>query len=612
MWDAHPNSSQKRKKLIVPRNALFTRRYKYTIHMMLKEHNDSPAREGEIESRHESQSDNQMYVFLSLFSFLLLTTYVIVFNTKHREIIERTNEDQFQLPQSPKSVSNVMMALIMLIAVVSIVLVGCSLSSQRTKIDRLSSDLDIAIDRAIDSEKELLDQIERAEEIVITGQRAQERVQLLETKCADLIKERNVLRDQAEQYQQEMNFLMEENTSLKDQVMELVKERDEHFVKKELFEAEKVQRTKQRDQQQRERVAAEQQINSLRHKLQLADDQKERQKVVIEEMTERNQHQMDFLHQEWKRTENELHALRAGNNALITQGVQMKQREMALAKERDDLRIVIEGQGPQNQMGILDGKYRKENANLRTENEYLKERLLEQGDDEVIKGLTTSIIPRKQDGPNCWKYAAATWIRGLKRTWFLSTQMPDHGKIVESFQTQDVEFTTDFVIPKISARARNDGFLVQEPMEGHDVHNFVTVRRELLRGYPVIFKMEPSTWRIVKMYIHMFVVELIEEPVLNLEVWGEKYPRRNQCKKGKEYTTHMMVLSKFIPGDEETGERGMYVIKNSHGEEGGSPGQKGFILIDQEVFEKRMEVTMWVAQPTYAGPAPGVPKEVGK
>lgn len=67
------------------------------------------------------------------------------------ENTKNTDGNQSQLVHMRTSVLTVMMALTICIAAVSIVLVGWSLSSQNATIDRLNSDLDTAIDRAINS-----------------------------------------------------------------------------------------------------------------------------------------------------------------------------------------------------------------------------------------------------------------------------------------------------------------------------------------------------------------------------------------------------------------------------------------------------------------------------
>lgn len=145
--------------------------------------------------------------------------------------------------------------------------------------------------------------------------------------------------------------------------------------------------------------------------------------------------------------------------------------------------------------------------------------------------------------------------------------------------------------------ARKHGFEVRELFHstGKDPRQFDSVKRELGRGYPVIFQPTPEHWRMVKMYIQMLSKDLVEEPVLNLKVWREKHPQRHECDEDRKHITHMMVIAKFIPGTQETDGMGIYIIKNSHGEHGGSPGCNGFIRIDQRVFEQELDVELWAA-----------------
>ena len=167
-----------------------------------------------------------------------------------------------------------------------------------------------------------------------------------------------------------------------------------------------------------------------------------------------------------------------------------------------------------------------------------------------------------QVGGTCMNYATATWIRKTLTEEFLR-DLPRHHEIVENLPT--FQRTRQDQLESITKEAERWNLKVEQldlSKEGvfDRVHKLLKDRHPLYLSLP--------NWIAIERHCQESSSEY-----LGAQEWDA-----NTYVEG----SHGTVLMEYIPPQHS--KPGLYKIKNSHGEMGGSFGQKGYILIEDKVF----------------------------
>ena len=181
-----------------------------------------------------------------------------------------------------------------------------------------------------------------------------------------------------------------------------------------------------------------------------------------------------------------------------------------------------------------------------------------------------------QVGGTCMNYATATWIRKTLTEQFLR-DLPRHHEIVEALPWPKFQIKTWREglesIKKEAERWNLEMELLDLSKEGI----FDRVHKLLVDRHPLLLNLRLQNWGPVKRH-----VKESQSEYLKLQEWDTSEYLNDDG------SGHCVVVTEYIPP--QHGKPALYKMKNSHGEQGGSFGQKGYILIEDKVL-RAMKVT---------------------
>ena len=275
-------------------------------------------------------------------------------------------------------------------------------------------------------------------------------------------------------------------------------------------------------------------------------------------------------------------------NDFITQRDELQRQNVALlaelAAERDGVQVnaVQEHQARrqwmvnQLQMKALREQMEKEmtQSNQQMENMKVRMRGLEnecaswrskrQFQGQAMVGLLDSAVQR-QIGPDCWKHATASWLRGTMRELFFR-KLPTHDEIVDTIQDPKDELLAQQIISIEQETEKRKLRMVCFDLRGEG--ELDRAQQLLHGGHPLLLILRGQDWIPIRRY-----KKEKSKAFLTLQEW-EGHKEQGD----KKLPGHSMVVTHYIPA--EGGKPNLYRIKNSHGVDGGSPGQNGYILIE--------------------------------
>ena len=199
-------------------------------------------------------------------------------------------------------------------------------------------------------------------------------------------------------------------------------------------------------------------------------------------------------------------------------------------------------------------------------------KILERQLEETKQNVCLPDTPtHKQVGKKCIKYAAATWIRRTLIEQFLRN-LPTHYEIIQNFPHKMLTAYRD-ECPSVEKEAKRWNLNV-EGLNMSKQGAFDRANKLLEDGHPLLLRLTRVEWGPIQRYI-----KESSAGYLGLQEWNGS--------DSSEYTMninagHALVITEYIPPKDE--KPGLYKIKNSHGEYGGSPGRKGHILIEDNVL----------------------------
>ena len=240
----------------------------------------------------------------------------------------------------------------------------------------------------------------------------------------------------------------------------------------------------------------------------------------------------------------------------------------AVEKEQLETRIRISDERlskqilENKQMEIKLKNYKQGMEAMSLSNDILRRQLAETKQDVSLPDSPT----HEQVGGTCMNYATATWIRKTLTEQFLR-DLPRHHEIVESLLKSYKTRQEQFESIKKEAERWN---LQVERLDLRKEGVFERAHKLLEDGHPIYVALEQSNWGALRKYCRMSLAGYLE-----LQKW-----KPDDYDIGRE--AHSMVVTEYIsPND---GKPGLYKIKNSHGEDGGSFMQNGYILIEDKVL----------------------------
>ena len=167
-----------------------------------------------------------------------------------------------------------------------------------------------------------------------------------------------------------------------------------------------------------------------------------------------------------------------------------------------------------------------------------------------------------QVGGRCMNYATATWFRKTLTEQFLR-DLPRHHEIVESllksYKTRQEQFES------MTKEAERWNLKIEE-LDMSKEGAFDRAHKLLEERHPLYLSFQ--NWDAIKQHCQESSSEYLGAPEWDASTYTSG--------------SHGMVLMEYIPP--QHGKPGLYKIKNSHGEWGGSFGQRGYILIQDKVF----------------------------
>ena len=222
---------------------------------------------------------------------------------------------------------------------------------------------------------------------------------------------------------------------------------------------------------------------------------------------------------------------------------------------------------------------------MRKDNQNLEKQLVEARRHQEICVPDSPI--HKQDGPWCLNFSTATWMRKTLTNQFFLT-LPAHNKIVRNIGKQSSNevgvgpggfYAQMECIKKEAARWNLEVVELNVWKEG----GFDRAHEHLKKGYALWWALQPREWGPIKEHISKS-----SYGYLGQYEWAAI--KHLVAERG-----HSMVITQYIePG---AGKPGFYRIKNSHGENGGSHGQKGYVLIVDNVLREIKPQYVFVATP---------------
>ena len=241
-------------------------------------------------------------------------------------------------------------------------------------------------------------------------------------------------------------------------------------------------------------------------------------------------------------------------------------------------RCEIEKQQLETRIKILVEQLSNQNFENKLMTSKLKEELSEKIEDlkEQLKQdvrLPDTPTHQQRQRPTCWKFASASWMRSTAIRQFLR-RLPAHDEILENLPDDPDKIGLDWM-----DLVRGEAGRCHLEMKRLDLtkkEGFDRAHELLKDGHPLLLSLQPKEWDLVKRYLYFGE----STAYLGQQQWDTEWVPPA----GRSQFPHSLVVMEYIPPND--GKPGLYKIKNSHGKDGGSPGQNGHILIDEEVLRR--------------------------
>ena len=289
-----------------------------------------------------------------------------------------------------------------------------------------------------------------------------------------------------------------------------------------------------------------------------------REIIRLNEENDRLQQQLEIIQKN-----QELKAVDACGREMCPEAVRLKEIVMSSAKEIALLKFDLRA-NTENFWSMLTHERQTRNE-LKRRIHALEQELIKQR--AVVHELDSPM--HRQDGPTCMNYAAATWIRRTLKRQTLQN-VPDHDEIVQNIpkspRTPEEQVES---IKKEAARWNLQMVHLDMAKDG----SFDQAHELLVDGHPLLLRLQRKEWGPIKRYLGKKLGEY-----MGLQEWD---PSAYKC------DCHALVVTEYI--EPKDGKPGLYKIKNSHGEDGGTFGQKGYILIENEVLRAMNPEEVFVA-----------------